>query len=89
MDLYIQNKEPCIILLGDIMLDHEIIGTCHKIANESAIPVIQYKSEKYRLGGCGNVLMNMKSLGAKKIFLFQSLEMIQMENNYVVYYRLL
>ena len=70
MDLYIQNKEPCIILLGDIMLDHEIIGTCHKIANESPIPVIQYKSEKYRLGGCGNVLMNMKSLGAKKIFLF-------------------
>ena len=70
MNLYIQNKEPCIILLGDIMLDHQIIGTCHKIANEAPVPVIQYKSENYRLGGCGNVLMNMAALGAKKIFLF-------------------
>jgi len=70
MNLYIQNKEPCIILLGDIMLDHQIIGTCHKIANEAPVPVINYKSESFRIGGCGNVLMNMIALGATKIFLF-------------------
>jgi D-beta-D-heptose 7-phosphate kinase/D-beta-D-heptose 1-phosphate adenosyltransferase len=70
MNLYIQNKEPCIILLGDIMLDHQIIGTCHKISNEAPVPVINYKSESFRIGGCGNVLMNMIALGATKIFLF-------------------
>lgn len=70
MNLYIQDREPCIILLGDIMLDHQIIGTCHKIANEAPIPVIQYKSEQYSIGGCGNVLTNMIALGAKKVFLF-------------------
>jgi D-beta-D-heptose 7-phosphate kinase/D-beta-D-heptose 1-phosphate adenosyltransferase len=70
MNLYIQDREPCIILLGDIMLDHQIIGTCHKIANEAPIPVLQYKSEQYSIGGCGNVLTNMLALGAKKIFLF-------------------
>ena len=70
MNLYIQDKDPRIILLGDIMLDHQITGTCHKIANEAPIPVIQYKSEQYSIGGCGNVLTNMLALGAKKVFLF-------------------
>ena len=58
------------IVLGDIMLDHNIEGTSTKIANEAPIPVILSNSESYRIGGCGNVAMNMLALGAKKIHLF-------------------
>jgi len=58
------------IVLGDIMLDHNIQGTSTKIANEAPIPVILSNSESYRIGGCGNVAMNMLALGAKKIHLF-------------------
>ena len=58
------------IVLGDLILDHNIEGTSTKIANEAPIPVILTKSESYRVGGCGNVAMNMIALGAKKIHLF-------------------
>lgn len=57
------------IVLGDIMLDHNIQGTSIKIANEAPIPVILSNSESYRVGGCGNVAMNMLALGANKIHL--------------------
>ena len=70
MSVYIQDAQPNIILLGDIMLDHTINGTSLKIANEAPIPVINSKNEKYSIGGCGNVLMNMLSLGANQVFLF-------------------
>jgi D-beta-D-heptose 7-phosphate kinase/D-beta-D-heptose 1-phosphate adenosyltransferase len=70
MSLYVLKKSSDIILLGDIMLDHNIEGTCTKIANESPIPVINSNREYYNLGGCGNVLMNLLALGADNVFLF-------------------
>jgi D-beta-D-heptose 7-phosphate kinase/D-beta-D-heptose 1-phosphate adenosyltransferase len=70
MNLYIGDAEPNIILLGDIMLDHNLDGQANKIANEGPIPVINIQNKKYSIGGCGNVLLNMFSLGAKKIHLF-------------------
>jgi len=70
MNVYIQDATPHIILLGDMMLDHNIQGTSRRIANEAPIPVIHLKEEKYSIGGCGNVLMNLFALGAKKVFLF-------------------
>ena len=70
MNPYINNSECNIILLGDIMLDHNLKGNCNKIANEGPIPVVNIYSEKYSIGGCGNVLLNMLSLGTKNIHLF-------------------
>jgi len=70
MSLYVLKKPSDIILLGDIMLDHNIEGTCTKIANESPIPVVNTTREYYNLGGCGNVLMNLLALGADNVFLF-------------------
>lgn len=58
------------IVLGDIMLDHTIEGTSTKLANEAPIPVIHCTRDFYRVGGCGNVAMNMISFGAKAIHLF-------------------
>jgi len=49
-----------ILIIGDIMIDNYIYVNINKIANESPIPVFNYSSQKYILGGCGNVLQNMK-----------------------------
>ena len=37
--MLLPNYHPNIIVLGDIMLDHEIYGDIEKLANEAPIPV--------------------------------------------------
>jgi D-beta-D-heptose 7-phosphate kinase/D-beta-D-heptose 1-phosphate adenosyltransferase len=59
-----------IMLFGDIMLDVKLSGSIHKMANEAPIPVLLQETEKKYLGGCGNVLMNLQSLGCEKLFIF-------------------
>jgi D-beta-D-heptose 7-phosphate kinase/D-beta-D-heptose 1-phosphate adenosyltransferase len=62
--------KPTIIVCGDIMLDHNIYTRLEKIANEAPIPVYNRLSEEWRLGGCGNVLKNLQSLGCTKLYAF-------------------
>ena len=57
-----------ILVIGDIMIDKYIYTNITKIANESPIPVFSFNYEKHILGGCGNVLENMK-LFQNKLFL--------------------
>jgi len=52
------------------MLDHNIYGNIEKLANEAPIPVLHKKEENFLLGGSGNVLMNLYSLGCNSITLF-------------------
>ena len=61
--------KPNIIVIGDIMLDHNIYCNITKIANEKPIPVFGYDKEEYKLGGCGNVINNLDSLGCNKLFI--------------------
>ena len=68
--MFLNNRLPNIIIFGDIMLDHQIYGSIIKLANEAPIPVLNKTKEKYSLGGCGNVLINLHSLGCNNIFLF-------------------
>ena len=58
-----------VMVLGDIMLDVKLSGPIHKMANEAPIPVLLRETEKKYLGGCGNVLMNLQSLGCEKLFI--------------------
>ena len=64
------NKPPNIIVFGDIMLDHHVYGSIEKLANEAPIPVLHKKEEIYKLGGAGNVLMNLHSIGCNSITFF-------------------
>ena len=73
MNLYTDQIKSNVILLGDIMLDHNIQGTSTKIANEAPIPVIHSNNEVYQIGGCGNVLANLIALGCQKVFLFSKI----------------
>lgn len=63
-------KKPKILVCGDIMLDHYIYTNIDKIANEAPIPVFRFIREEYALGGCGNVLRNLHSLGCSDLYIF-------------------
>jgi len=57
------SRHICVI--GDIMLDHYIYGTCDRISPEAPVPVVDIKKEVYTLGGAGNVLENLNAFGCR------------------------
>lgn len=54
-----------ILVVGDIMLDTYTIGKARRISPEAPVAVIQVIREENRPGGAGNVILNLKSLGAE------------------------
>lgn len=71
--MLLNSHKPSILVFGDLMLDHQLIGTIDKLANEAPIPVLHQTSECFSLGGCGNVLLNLQSLQCKALYLFSSI----------------
>ncbi len=47
------------------MLDHFIYGDVNRISPEAPIPVVRVSHERSMLGGAGNVVRNLSSLGAQ------------------------
>ena len=58
-----------ILLAGDLMIDHYIIGTSNRISPEAKVPVVIPKEEHSIPGGAANVAMNLCAMGAKVICL--------------------
>src|SRR5258706_12448386 len=56
-----------VLIIGDVMLDSYIWGAVERISPEAPVPVVTVKKKDYRLGGAGNVALNVQSLGAKPI----------------------
>ena len=54
-----------IICIGDIILDHYIIGKIERMSPEAPVPILMIESQKYEIGGAGNVARNISSMGAK------------------------
>src|SRR5260370_4591958 len=52
-----------VLILGDLMLDHFVIGRVERISPEAPVPVVQFDHESYRLGGAANVAHNVAALG--------------------------
>ncbi len=61
----LKHKKPSILVVGDLMIDHYLWGSCDRISPEAPVQVINVKKETKRLGGGGNVLANLRALGAK------------------------
>jgi D-beta-D-heptose 7-phosphate kinase/D-beta-D-heptose 1-phosphate adenosyltransferase len=61
----LQGKQPKIIVVGDLMIDHYLWGTCEQISPEAPVQVVNVKSESVVLGGAGNVINNLRALGAQ------------------------
>jgi len=52
-----------ILVVGDIMLDHYVVGDVSRISAEAPVPIVHVKEEYHTLGGCGNVVRNVRELG--------------------------
>jgi len=52
-----------VLVVGDIMLDKYVCGNVNRISPEAPVPIINVTDEYYTLGGCGNVVRNIKELG--------------------------
>jgi len=52
-----------VMIIGDLMLDHYLIGSVDRISPEAPVPVVRVERESYLLGGAGNVARNIASLG--------------------------
>lgn len=53
-----------ILVAGDVMVDEYIIGNVERVSPESPVPVLVVKDRFRTLGGAGNVVKNLSSLGA-------------------------
>lgn len=58
------DKKPNILVIGDLMIDHYLWGKCDRISPEAPVQVIDIKKETTVLGGAGNVINNLLSLGS-------------------------
>ncbi len=52
-----------VLVVGDIMLDAYLMGDADRISPEAPVPVVRIESERYLLGGAGNVARNIAALG--------------------------
>ena len=58
-----------VMIIGDLMLDHYMIGDVERISPEAPVPVVRVKNESYLLGGAGNVARNISSLGGDPLLI--------------------
>ena len=61
----LQGKSPRLLVVGDLMIDHYLWGSCERISPEAPVQVVNVNSESSVLGGAGNVINNLRALGAK------------------------
>lgn len=52
-------------VIGDVMLDTYMWGGVERISPEAPVPVVTLHKKDYRIGGAGNVALNVQSLGAE------------------------
>ncbi len=54
-----------VAVVGDVMLDTYWWGKVDRISPEAPVPVVSVTKREERIGGAGNVALNIQSLGAK------------------------
>ena len=59
------NKSPKILVIRDIMIDNYLWGSCERVSPEAPVQIISIDQESVSLGGAGNVINNLVSLGAQ------------------------
>jgi rfaE bifunctional protein kinase chain/domain len=56
-----------VLVIGDVMMDAYVLGKVTRISPEAPVPIISLDQEDERIGGAGNVALNLVALGAKPI----------------------
>lgn len=62
--LKLSAVKPSILVIGDLMLDNYITGYSTRLSPEAPVPIVHVNDESSTLGGAGNVVQNLVSLGA-------------------------
>ncbi len=57
--------QACVLVVGDLILDHYVWGKVDRISPEAPVPVVHVQSETLQLGGAANVYNNILSLGGR------------------------
>lgn len=58
-----------VAVIGDVMLDTYWWGTVDRISPEGPVPVVAVTKKEHRLGGAGNVALNVSALGADVVLI--------------------
>jgi D-beta-D-heptose 7-phosphate kinase/D-beta-D-heptose 1-phosphate adenosyltransferase len=61
--------DPRILVIGDLILDRYVDGKAGRVSPEAPVLVFELESERYLLGGAGNVAANLRALGARAVVL--------------------
>lgn len=64
MNLKSKKLAPKILVIGDLIIDHYMKGSSERISPEAPVPIVKIENENYILGGAGNVINNLRSMGA-------------------------
>ena len=56
-----------VAVVGDLMMDAYIFGNARRISPEAPVPVVETEREEYCLGGAGNVMRNVVTLGGRAV----------------------
>ena len=54
-----------VVVIGDVMLDHFLVGRVDRISPEAPVPVVRFDRDEFRLGGAANVASNVAALGGR------------------------
>ena len=54
-----------VLIIGDLMLDHFVIGRVDRISPEAPVPIVHFDHEQYRMGGAANVAHNVTAMGGR------------------------
>ncbi|MBI2834135.1 MAG: bifunctional hydroxymethylpyrimidine kinase/phosphomethylpyrimidine kinase [Acidobacteria bacterium] len=60
-----QFGEAGVLVVGDVMLDHFLVGRVNRISPEAPVPVVEFDHDEFRLGGAANVAHNVRALGGR------------------------
>jgi D-beta-D-heptose 7-phosphate kinase / D-beta-D-heptose 1-phosphate adenosyltransferase len=64
-DILGQAKNLKVLCVGDVVLDRFVYGATHRVSREAPVPVLDENSVELMLGGAGNVIRNLRALGAQ------------------------
>ncbi len=66
-DLFDEFSTKRVLVIGDVMLDAYLMGKVNRMSPEAPVPVVDLFEKDERIGGAGNVALNLAALGASPI----------------------
>lgn len=63
------NRPPRVVVVGDLILDRYLWGSCDRISPEAPVQVVNIKRVSDVLGGAANVVANLRAFGAEAVLI--------------------